>query len=145
MAAVNVTIKYVGILHEAVREGMPIANMMKHTGSYIDAPVMTEGYTNDGNTGDKKSYGPSIYATNVYSKVSFEGLDPMAHTPAKFAHFEQARHAAIEAKKKGQANAGVTFEVEGHKEVLYWEQMCKAMVDNGFFSKVGTKTFGVDA
>lgn len=145
MAAINVTIKYVGILHETIREGMPIANMMKHTGSYIDGPVMTEGYKNDGNTGDKNSYEKSIYATNVYGKAILEGLDPMAHTPAKFAHFEQARYAAIEAKKKGQANAGVTFEVEGHEEVLYWEQICKAMVDNGFFSKVGTKTFGVDA
>ena len=145
MATINVTIKYVGVLHETVREGMPIANMMKHTGSYIDAPVMTEGYKNDGNTGDKNSYGKSIYATNVYGKVSFEGLEPMAHTPATFAHFEQARYAAIEAKKKGVANDGVTFEVEGHKEVLYWEQMCKAMVDNGFFSKVGEKKFGKDA
>lgn len=144
MAATTVTIKYVGSLHELIREGKAIARTMQVTGSYVDEPVMVNGYKNDGATGDNKSYGRSVYATNVSGFDTFPGLKPMGSATAKFAYFEKAILAAEEAKKAGTNNEGVSFTVDGYEDELYWEQMCANMVDNGFFSKVGTKTFGKD-
>lgn len=145
--ATNVMIKYVGRAAEVDRKGMEIARYFAPMNSYVDSPVYTEGYdpTAEGNYADGEAYGRSIYATNVYGHGELPGLLPMAHTTVKFAQFEIAKLVAFEAEKAGEENKGVEFEIEGYEEELYWKQMCRHMVDEGFYAKVGDEEFGEDS
>lgn len=130
--ATSVTIIYNGPVVETIRPGMPIPRLFTPDNSYVDTPVFTEGFANTAQLGDKESYGKSIYATNVDGQGFLPGLLPMFSNTQKFAMFERAIFAAKEAEKAGTENAGVTFEVTGFEEELYWEQISNAMKDQGF-------------
>lgn len=144
--ATSITIKYVGPTVEINRKGMEIARYFAPQNSYVDSPVYTEGFdpTVEGNYADGEAYGKSIYATNVVGWGELPGLLPMAHTTTKFAQFERAVIVAFEAKANDTENAGITFEVEGYEDEIYWAQMAANMVDLGFYSKVGDKEYGQD-
>lgn len=139
--ATQITIKYNGPVVDIVRNGMEIARIFYPENSYVDSPVFTEGHPV---VGDEKDYGKSIYATNVEGFGSLPGLLPMAHTTVPFAQFERAVAVAAAAKADGTENKGIVFEVEGYKEEIYWHQMAKNMVDQGFYSKVGDIEYGED-
>ena len=144
----EVKIIYNGPKVEVILRGMQIAAMLVPTGSYVDSPVYTNGYPIDVDQietaayDQEKKYNKSIYATNVYGIPYFPGLLPEASATHKFAEFEVAALVAAEAAEKGEENKGVTFEVEGYEEELYWCQMCANMAELGFYSKVGDKEFG---
>lgn len=140
----NVTIIYTGPVVDEVRKGEEIARIFAPNGSYVDSPVFTEGYPNDNKVGDRQSYGKSIYATNVDGWGKAHGLKPMASTTTRFAQFERAVQAAYSAKLSDEANTGITFEVEGYQEEIYWNQMAANMVDQGFYTKVGETEYGVN-
>ena len=131
--AKSVTIVYTGPIVDEIRKGMNIASVFEPANSYIDTPVFTEGFDNtDLQLGDKESYGKSIYATNVWGLGALHGLIPMNSTTVKFAEFERAIFAAKEAEAAGEENQGVTFEIEGYQEELYWEQIARGMDGLGF-------------
>lgn len=129
----KVTIIYTGPIVDEIRKGMDIPRLFAPVNSYIDSPVFTEGFDNSTlKLGDKESYGRSIYATNVDDQAFLPGLIPMFSTAAKYAEFELAVRAAKEAEKAGTENEGITFEVEGYEEELYWTQQGRALADQGF-------------
>lgn len=138
----QVKIVYNGPVVDVDRIGTPIYRLFVPNNSYIDTPVYTNGYDNADAVGDGKSYGKSIYATNVDGWGKLPGLLPMASTTTKFAQFERAVLAAFEAKQAGTKNTGITFEVEGYEEDIYWNQMAPNMVADGFYIKVGDKEYG---
>lgn len=138
----TVTIIYKGPVVDEIRQGMNIPRLFNPDNSYVDSPVYTEGYPNEKGVGDGKSYGKSIYATNVDGWGKLPGLLPMAHTNVKFAQFERAVLAAVEAAKAGEENKGIKFDVEGYEEEIYWNQIARNMVDQGFYTKVGDKEYG---
>lgn len=140
--ATQVTIIYTGPVADIVRQGMEIARYFEPQNSYIDSAVYTEGYKNEDGVGDGGTYGRSIYATNVDGWGFLPGLLPMASTTTKFAQFERAVYAAIKAKAEDAENKGITFEVEGYEEEIYWCQIAVNMVDLGFYTKVGDEEFG---
>lgn len=127
--ATTITIKYNGPVVDIVRNGMEIARIFYPESSYIDSDVFENGHEDD--------YGKSIYATNVDGWGNLPGLLPMAHTTVPFAQFERAVAVAAAAKASGGKNEGITFEVEGYKEELYWSQMAANMVDQGFEVTIG--------
>lgn len=145
--ATSVTIKFVGPASgDIVRKGMSIPRYFAPQNSYVDSPVYMEGFdpTADGNYAEGEAYGKSIYATNVDGWGNFPGLAPMASTTTKFAQFERAVLVAIEAKKNDEENKGITFEVEGYEEEIYWTQIGRQMAPEGFYIKVGDEEFGED-
>lgn len=135
----EVKIIYNGPVVEAERIGMQIPRYFSPDNSYVDSAVYTMGYPVDG---EEKEYGKSIYATNVDGWGNLPGLLPMANTTVKFAQFERAALAKAEAEKNGEENTGITFEIEGYEEEIYWNQMGANMVDPGFYTKVGDKEYG---
>ena len=131
--ATSVTIIYTGPVVDVVRKGENISAIFEPTGSYIDTPVFTEGFDNSTlQLGDKESYGKSIYATNVWGFEALKGLIPMNSTTAKFAEFERAIFAAKAAADAGTQNTGVTFEISGYEEELYWTQIARGLEGQGF-------------
>lgn len=138
----TVTIIYTGPVVEEVRKGEEIARYFAPNGSYVDTPVFTDGYPNTDKVGDKQSYGKSIYATNVDGWGKLPGLLPMASTTTKFAQYERAAMAAYAAEQAGEANEGITFEIEGYEEEIYWNQIAPNMVEQGFYTKVGDAEYG---
>lgn len=141
MASIEVKIIYTGPVVDDTRDGMQIARYFAPNNSYIDSPVFTEGYPNEDGVGDGAAYGKSIYATNVDGWGKACGLLPMASTTTKFAQYERAAMAAAEAKAKGEKNEGITFEVEGYEEDIYWNQIAANMTEF-FYTKVGDKEYG---
>lgn len=124
MATYTVTIVYNGpVVADVVRPGMNIARTFIQAESYVDTAAL------DG----------TIYDTNVDGWGSLEGLDPFGLGTYKFAWFGQAIDAAAAAEKSGESNDGVTFEVEGADEKLYWDVMTKAMASQGFVVTVAEK------
>ena len=73
MATVNVKIIYTGAIVDEIRNGAEIARYFLPNNSYVDTPVFTKGYANEEGVGDGKSYGKSIYATNVEGWGSVNG------------------------------------------------------------------------
>ena len=142
MSAIEVKIIYNGIVVDDVRSGMEIARYFAPMNSYVDSPVFTEGYPNDDAVGDKEAYGKSIYATNVEGFGKLFGLLPMASTTVKFAQYERAAQAAAVAEAKGETNEGITFEINGYEDEIYWNQMGANMADY-FYTKVGDNEYGV--
>ena len=140
--ATNVTIIYHGVIVDEIRQGMSIPRYFAPMNSYIDSPVYTEGFDNKDGLGDGESYGKSIYATNVDGWNFFPGLIPMNGNTTKFAQFQRAIFAAKDAEEKGAENTGITFEIDGYEEEIYWTQMGRNMVDQGFYTKVGDEEFG---
>ena len=137
--ATSVTIVYTGPIVDAVRKGANIASIFVPANSYIDTPVFTEGFDNSVlQLGDKGSYGKSIYATNVWGIDALPGLIPMNSTTAKFAEFERAVFAAKAAEEAGEENTGVTFEIQGYEEELYWNQIARGLDGQGFEVTVET-------
>lgn len=130
----SVTIVYTGpVVDDEIRKGENVCAVFEPKGSYIDTPVYTEGFDNSVlQLGDKASYGKSIYATNVWGLGFLPGLIPMNSTTAKFAEFERAIFAAKAAKDAGTENTGVTFQVEGYEEELYWTQIARGLDGQGF-------------
>lgn len=139
--ATTVQIIYTGRVVEPDRKGADIARIFVPNNSYVDTPVFTDGYENADQVGDKGTYGKSIYATNVDGWGQLFGLLPMASTTTKFAQYERAVLAAADAKAAGTANEGITFEVEGYEEDIYWNQIAANMTD-AFYTKVGDKEYG---
>lgn len=143
MAAVNVTIIYNGSAAIVDREGESIFRYFAPNNSYVDTPVFTEGYPNDDEVGDGKTYGKSIYATNVEGFGELNGLIPMASTNVIFAQYQRAIFAAKKAEEAGTTNTGITFSIgEDYKEEVYWNQIAPNMVDQGFYTKVGNNEYG---
>ena len=142
MASIEVKIIYTGPVVDDVRNGMQIARYFEPTNSYVDSPVFTDGYANAAAVGDKKTYGKSIYATNVDGWGKACGLLPMASTTTKFAQYERAAMAAAEAEKAGTENTGITFNIEGYEDEIYWNQIAANMADY-FYTKVGSNEYGV--
>lgn len=141
--ATTITIIYTGPIVEDIRKGMEIARYFEPTNSYVDSPVFTDGYANESAVGDKKTYEKSIYATNVEGWGQLDGILPTASASVKLAQYERAVLAAAEAEKAGSANKGITFDVEGYEEEIYWNQIAPHMVDQGFYTKVGAKEYGM--
>lgn len=142
MATVQVQIVYTGPVVDEIRKGMEIARYFSPDNSYVDSPVFTDGYANPDAVGDGNTYGKSIYATNVEGWGELAGILPMASFTGKFAQFERAVLAAKAALDAGEENEGITFEIEGYEEEIYWNQMAANMVEAGFYSKVGDKEYG---
>jgi len=140
--ATNVTIIYNGPIVDEIRQGMSIPRYFEPRNSYVDSPVYTEGFENKDGLGDGESYGKSIYATNVDGWVNFPGLIPMNGNTTKFAQFQRAIFAAKKAEDEGSENTGITFEIEGYEEEIYWIQMARNLADQGFYTKVGEEEFG---
>lgn len=140
----TIKIVYAGPVVELDRPGMNIPRVFMPNNSYVDTPVFTEGYENADSVGDKEKYGKSIYATNVDGWGKLPGLLPMAHTTVKFAQYERAALAAAKAETEGAANEGITFEVEGYEEELYWNQIAPHMIEQGFYTKVGDTEYGAE-
>lgn len=139
--ATQVKIIYRGPIVDDVRNGMQIARYFEPQNSYVDSPVYTDGYPNEDGVGDGQAYGKSIYATNVAGWGELAGLLPMASTTVKFAQYERAAMAAAEAKAKGEKNEGITFDIEGYEEEIYWNQIAANMTEY-FYTKVGDKEYG---
>lgn len=137
----TVKIIYTGITADIVRDGASIPRYFAPQNSYVDTPVFTEGYANSSKVGDKETYGKSIYATNVDGWGTLEGLSPMASTTTKFAQYERAYNAAVEAEAAGTENAGISFEITGYEDEIYWNQIAANMADR-FYTKVGDKEYG---
>ena len=137
----EVKIIYNGPVVEIDRMGMEIARYFSPDNSYVDSPVYMQGYPIDAEEADKK-YGKSIYATNVDGWGALPGLLPMANTTVKFAQFERAAMAKAEADMNDAENEGITFEIEGYEEEIYWNQMGANMAPLGFYTKVGDKEYG---
>lgn len=142
MANVNVQIIYNGPIVDEIRKGGEIARYFSPDNSYVDTPVFTEGYENTEEVGDGESYGKSIYATNVDGWGKLAGLIPMASFNGKMAQYERAVFAAKDAEDAGEENEGITFEIEGYEDEIYWNQIAPNMVDQGFYTKVGDKEYG---
>jgi len=124
MATYTVTIVYNGpVVADVVRPGMNIARTFIQAQSYVDTAAL------DG----------TIYDTNVDGWGSLEGLDPFGDGTYKFAWFGQAIDTAAAAEKSGETNEGVSFEVAGADEKLYWDVMTKAMASQGFVVTVTEK------
>lgn len=140
--ATNVTIIYYGPIVDEIRQGASIPRYFAPLNSYVDLPVMTEGFANEEGLGDGESYGKSIYATNVDGQGFLPGLIPMYSNTTKYAQFQLAIFAAKEAEERGAENTGVTFEIDGYEEEIYWIQQGRALADQGFYTKVGDKEFG---
>lgn len=138
----NVTIIYTGPVVEDIRQGMEIARYFAPNNSYVDSPVFTDGYANTEGVGDGLAYGKSIYATNVDGWGKLPGLLPMASSTTKFAQYERAVQAARKALEADEENTGITFEVDGYQEEIYWNQMAPHFVDQGFYTKVGDNEYG---
>ena len=138
----QVKIVYTGPVVEVPRLGMPIARIWAPNGSYIDSPVYVNGYENEQELGDGGKYGRSIYATNVAGWGEIPGLLPMANTTTKFAQFERAVMAAADARVTNSENTGITFEIEGYEEEIYWDQMARNLFPDGFYIKIGDKEYG---
>ena len=119
----TVTIKYTGVVGEIDRVGLNIAAMYEPTNSYVDSNVYVNGL--------EGKYGKSIYATNVVGNAFMAGLTPDATNAAKFAEFYRAIKVA-EAATTEEENTGVTFEVTGYEEVLYWTQVGDQLAVEGF-------------
>ena len=142
--SVTVKILYTGAIVDDIRDGEQIARYFAPNNSYVDTPVFTKGYANEDGVGDGRSYGKSIYATNVDGWGSANGLLPNASFTGKFAQFERAKMAAAEAEKAGTENTGITFEIDGYEDEIYWNQMAANMWQEGFFIQVGDKEYGDD-
>lgn len=142
MATVNVKIIYTGANVEEIRAGENIPRYFEPNNSYVDTPVFTKGYENADSVGDGESYGKSIYATNVDGWGTCAGLFPNATTTNKFTEFEMAKKAAAKAEAEGTENVGVTFEIEGYEDQLYWDQMAENMFRQGFYIEVGDNKYG---
>ena len=142
MATVNVKIIYTGVVVDEVRDGEQIARYFAPNNSYVDTQVFTDGYANADAVGDGKSYGKSIYATNVDGWGTLPGLKPEASFNGKFAEFGMAIDAAIAAKAAGTENTGITFTIDGYEDELYWNKMAQNMIDQGFYIEVGDKKYG---
>jgi hypothetical protein len=140
--SVAVKIIYLGAKFDEVRQGEQIARYFYPNNSYVDTPVFTKGYANEDAVGDKESYGKSIYATNVDGWGNCPGLLPSASATNKFVQFERAILAAAEAKKSGAENTGISFEIEGYEDEIYWNQMAQNMYQDGFYIEVGDKKYG---
>ena len=140
--ATNVTIIYAGRVGDEIRMGESIPRYFAPTNSYVDTPVFTEGFANVNNLGDGESYGKSIYATNVDGMGELNGLLPMKSFTGKLAQFERAILAAKEAKDKGAQNTGITFQITGYEDELYWNQIAGVMYPQGLYIKVGDKEYG---
>lgn len=142
MATTEITIIYSGVVGDIERKGATIPAVLVPAGSYVDLPVMTEGFSNADGVGDGETYGRSAYATNIPGVAGMAGVEPIGSAPVPFAYFEMAVQAAAKAESDGTANGGVTFDVEGDKDVLYWKQMGRNMADR-FYTKVGDEEYGV--
>lgn len=128
----TVKIIYNGPVVDEIRQGMSIPNTFNPGGSYVDSPAFVDGYDASG-VGDEVGYGKSIYATNVAGWGHLQGLLPMASTPTRFAWFEQAVYAKMEADAKSSENEGVKFDIgDDYMEELYWKQIGPNVVDMGF-------------
>lgn len=144
MAETKITIVYTGRPADEIRiPAKEIAPIFYPDVSYVDLPIMTDGYANKDSVGDKKKYGKSIYATNVQGLGTGLGIPPLTSAPIPFAYFEKAIAVAIKAEKYGKENKGVELTVDDNKSVLYFEQMAKNLVDQGFYTKVGDEEYGV--
>lgn len=131
--AFTVTIVYNGpIVDNDVRIGTSIPRYFEPANSYVDLPVMTEGYENANALGDKGTYGKSIYATNVEGQGFLPGLLPANSAASKYAWFDQAIYAAKAAKDAGTSNNGVEFTIETADEQIYWLQQARGLKDQGF-------------
>lgn len=142
MANIQVQIIYTGVLVDEIRKGAEIARYFAPNNSYVDTPVFTDGYPNEGGVGDGNAYGKSIYATNVDGWGKLPGILPIASASVKLAQYERAIFAAKEAEEAGKKNEGIVFEIEGYEDEIYWNQIAANMVDQGFYSKVGDKEYG---
>lgn len=140
--ATNVTIIYNGPIVDELRKGANICRIFEPNNSYVDLPVFTEGFDNKDELGDGESYGKSIYATNVDGQGCIPGLIPMNGNTTKFAQYQRAIFAACDAEATGAENTGITFSIDGYEEEIYWTQIARNMVDQGFYTKVGDQEFG---
>jgi hypothetical protein len=91
---------------------------------------------------DSVAYEGTIYDTNVEGWGKLAGLLPMASTTTKFAQFERAAICYANSQLVGTDNTGVTFEIDGYEEEIYWSQMATNLVDQGYYIKIGDKEYG---
>ncbi len=137
----KVTIKYIGTTFDSVRNGSPVCSVFEPNSSYIDTPAYKYGVMDK--DGEKELYGKSVYATNVGTYGTLEdflrGIVPIATAPIRLAKFEQAIETAVAAEKAGEENEGISFEIgDDYKESIYWEQISKGMIGQGFEVTVDT-------
>lgn len=146
----QITIIYSGpVLDLSERKSMDVCATFNPIGGYTNSPAMVQGYKNMRNAEEGENfgevYGRSVYATNVPGWGKLKGLIPMDTATTVFAYFEQAvrvfHKALIEAEGDEEAletlNTGVTFEVDGYKEEIYWMQLADNFRDQGYTVKIG--------
>lgn len=124
--ATEVKIIYNGPVTEIKRIGSNIARIFLPNNSYVDSAI----------------YAGTIYDTNVAGWGKLTGLLPMASTTTKFAQFERAAISYANSQLVGGYNKGVTFEVDGYEEEIYWSQMATNLVDQGYYTKIGDTEYG---
>lgn len=118
--AKNVTIIYTGVVDDAVRQGLSIYPLFQPAGSYVDSTA----------------YDGTVYDTNVKGFGELGGLEPMGSTTVKFAEYALAYRAAEAAQAAGTENTGVTFEITGYEDELYWTQIGRNMVSEGYTTTI---------
>lgn len=124
--AKNVTIIYTGISNvdsvaNAARktagvEPLSIYPLFQPEGAYVDATA----------------YAGTVYDTNVEGWGELGGLEPMGSATVKFAEYARAYRAYEEATAAGTSNTGITFQIDTYEDELYWIQIGRNMVDQGY-------------
>lgn len=130
--AFTVTIDYFGVVAEPEAVAASICAIFQPTNSYIDLPVMKEGYEVGAEDADKK-YGKSIYATNVDGFGSVKMPEPYASTSipmsVPLAQFKLAVVGEYDDTRKCHT---VSFEVDNYQEAFYYKQVGEQIKDQGF-------------
>lgn len=120
MATFNVTIVYTPVENADVKPlAYQIMPAFELKGSYVDT----------------ESYDGTVWDTNVWDNgvfPVFQGLDPYGDTTIPMAWLKQAILAYETAVATEGENAGVTFEVAGADEQLYWTVLGQAFASQGF-------------
>ena len=129
--AYSITITYKGIEMGAANIVAPVCRVFRPDASYIDTVAYQKGFTDA--EGEAK-YGKSVFATNVDGFGSVEALEPFATTSVPFpVPMTQFKLAVV-----GEDNK-VEFDVDDYKEAFYYEQIGKALADQGFEVTVSKK------
>lgn len=134
MATFNVTIVYTPVENTDVK---PLAYQIMPTfdlkGSYVDtAPYNTDG----GVVGAREIWSTNVWDNGVFP--TFDGLNPYGDATYPMAWLKQAVIAYETSVETEGENAGVTFEVAGADEQLYWTVLGQAFASQGFAITVET-------
>ena len=132
--AYTVKITYMGVSAPEFEMSAPIADIFIPCGSYTRTPVFTEGYP----VGEEeKTYGKSVYATNVDGWGKLKVAEPFATTSFPFpVSLAQFKLAVVSDDQDEEGNPYVEFDVEDYKEAFYYKEAGVQLADQGFAVEV---------